>query len=232
MKNILHGRRRRASQMVALALIVNLTSFFLSLSAIAGKEAGPLRIVAFGDSLTSGLGLPESEAFPGQLQKALRARGHDIEIINAGVSGDTSAAGLERIDWAVPEGTDAVILQFGSNDALRGLDPKQTRANVEAMITKLKSRGIPVLLAGSASPRGMGETYVAEFDRIFSDLARAHELIFYPFFLTGVALRPELNLEDGMHPNAKGVAAIVDAILPAVEKLLAQANAPRRGPKS
>ena len=231
MKNTLPWFRRRRMQVVALATLVNLWCSVLPMMANATDLRGPLRIVAYGDSLTAGYGLPESAAFPAQLEKALKARGRDIEIINAGVSGDTTAAGLERFDWAVPEGTHAVILELGANDALRGMDPKQARANLEAIITKLKARGIDVLLAGMAAPRGLGEAYVAAFDPIYPELAAAHGLILYPFFLDGIAELPDYNLQDGLHPNAKGVAVIVERILPKVEELLQRAGARQIGSK-
>jgi len=186
--------------------------------------AEPLRIVALGDSLTAGLGLAESEAFPVKLQAALRAKGHNIEVINAGVSGDTASGGLARLDWSVPDGTAAVILELGANDALRGVDPAVTRKALEAMILRLKERRIPVLLAGMQAPRNLGADYAAAFDRIYPELAEAHDLIFFPFFLEGVATDPNLNQGDGIHPNAAGVDAIVARILPRVEALIDRAK--------
>jgi acyl-CoA thioesterase-1 len=187
-------------------------------------QGAPLRVVALGDSLTAGLGLAESEAFPVRLQAALRAKGHNIEVINAGVSGDTASGGLARLDWSVPDGTAAVILELGANDALRGVDPAVTRKALEAMILRLKERKIPVLLAGMRAPRNLGGEYAAAFDSIYPDLAKAHDLIFFPFFLEGVATDAKLNQGDGIHPNAAGVAAIVARILPAVEALIARAK--------
>ena len=190
--------------------------------------AEPLRIVAFGDSLTAGLGLSEKDAFPVKLEAALRAKGHDVEVINAGVSGDTANGGLARLDWSVPDKTDAVILELGANDALRGVEPSATRKALDDTIRRLKSRNIPVLLAGMQAPRNMGADYIAAFDRIYPELAREHGVLFYPFFLDGVAARSPLNQRDGIHPTAEGVDVIVRGILPYVEKLIAVARANRK----
>lgn len=183
-----------------------------------------MRIVAFGDSLTAGYMLRPADAFPAQLQRALTAKGHHVEVINAGVSGDTTAAGLERFEWAIGEGTDAVILELGANDALRGIDPQQAEANLAAILSKLEARGIPVLIAGMRAPGNWGEDYVRAFDGIYPKLARAHGHLYYPFFLDGVAIDPTLNLGDGLHPNAAGVARIVAQILPLTEQLIERAR--------
>lgn len=221
---MLHRQWRRAE---ALAQIVMLATVVQLLAAVPNRpmhaQAGaPLRIVAFGDSLTAGFRLPRAESFPAQLERALKAKGHAVEVINAGVSGDTTAAGLERLDWAVPEGAQAVIVELGANDALRGLPPAEARRNLDAILARLAKMGARVLLAGMRSPRNWGEAYVAEFDRIFPELAKTHGAILYPFFLEGVALRPELSLDDGLHPNREGVALIVRRMLPAVEQLIAE----------
>ncbi len=200
----------------------------LTPAALAEAEK-PLRIVAFGDSLTSGYGLRSSQSFPVQLQKALKKRGHNVVVTNAGVAGDTTSGGLERLAWAVPDGTDAVIVELGANDALRGIDPKVTRANLEKIIANLKARHIPILLAGMRSPANWGDGYSDDFDAVFPDLARANGLIFYPFFLDGVVLDPKLNQNDGMHPAPKGVAVIVKRMLPSVEELITRAQARRAG---
>jgi acyl-CoA thioesterase-1 len=181
----------------------------------------PIRIVALGDSLTAGFGLPPKAAFPAQLAAALKSRGHDVELSNAGVSGDTTAAGLQRLDWSVPEETDAVIVELGANDALRGMSPKGARSNLDQLLTRLKARKLDVLIAGIAAPRSLGPAYVKEFDRIFADLATKHDTFLYPFFLDGVAADPALNLDDGLHPNTKGISIIVERILPKVEELIA-----------
>ena len=190
--------------------------------------AEPLRIVAFGDSLTAGLGLSEKDAFPVKLEAALKAKGHDVEVINAGVSGDTASGGLARLDWSVPDKVDAVILELGANDALRGVAPSATRKALDDTIRRLQSRNIPVLLAGMQAPRNMGADYIAAFDRIYPELAREHGVLFYPFFLDGVAARSQLNQRDGIHPTAEGVDVIVRGILPYVEKLIAEAHANRK----
>jgi acyl-CoA thioesterase-1 len=180
----------------------------------------PLRIVALGDSLTAGYGLPQNAAFPVVLERALRARGHNVEVINAGVSGDTAAGGLDRLDWSVSDGTDAVILELGANDMLRGLDPAATRRSLEAIVTRLEARGIPVMLAGMYASRNLGPDYVQRFDAIYRDIAGRHGLVLYPFFLEGVAGERGLNLPDGLHPTAQGVETIVARILPTVETFL------------
>jgi acyl-CoA thioesterase-1 len=206
------------------------------LLAVAGAPAAPaqppgregaLRIVVLGDSLAAGFQLEASDAFPAQLERALKARGHRVEVINAGVSGDTTAAGLERLQWAVPDGTDAVIVELGANDALRGLDPAKARANLDRIMTAIKAGGAEVLLAGMLAPRNLGADYGRTFDAIYPALAAKHGVLLYPFFLDGVALDPRLNLSDGMHPNAKGVAEITRRILPMAEELIVRARARR-----
>jgi acyl-CoA thioesterase-1 len=186
-----------------------------------------LKIVAFGDSLTAGLGLPAGAAFPARLEAALKAKGHAVAIVNAGVSGDTASGGLGRLDWSVPDDTDAVILELGANDALRGVDPKITKAALDAILGKLDARHVPVLLAGMAAPRNMGADYASAFDAIYPTLASTHRVVFYPFFLQGVATDPKLNQGDGLHPTAAGVDVIVARILPGVEALIARARAER-----
>lgn len=181
-----------------------------------------LKLVAFGDSLTAGYNLPASAAFPAQLEKALRAKGFDVEIINAGVSGDTTTSAMGRLDWSIPDGTDGVIMELGANDALRGVDPGLTENNFRIMLQKLQDRGIPVLLAGMLAPRNMGENYVKLFDGMYRPLAAQFNATYYPFFLQGIAGDPKLNLSDGIHPNAEGVAVIVKNILPTVEDFIRQ----------
>jgi acyl-CoA thioesterase I len=191
--------------------------------------AEPLRIVAFGDSLMAGYGLAQADAFPAKLEAALKAKGHDVRIANASVSGDTASAGLARLDWSVPPGTDAVILELGANDALRGVDPAVTRKSLDAIIRRLKERRIDILLAGMQAPPNLGAKYVGAFDRIFPDLAKAHDLPLYPFFLDGVAADAKLNQRDGVHPTAEGIDRIVARILPPVEQLIARVRANRKG---
>jgi len=198
----------------------------LAASGLLGNQAAAREkvIVAFGDSLTAGLGLPESEAFPAQLERALKARGQEVKVVNAGVSGDTVAAGLARLDWALPDDASAVIIELGANDALQGLDPEATKATLEKLIGQVKARGLPILLAGMEAPRNLGKDYVDQFRALYEDLAARYDLVFYPFFLDGVVLDDKYMLGDGLHPNAQGVARIVEGILPKVEELLARAS--------
>jgi acyl-CoA thioesterase I len=198
---------------------------FVSAAAQPGSAGRPVKIVALGDSLTAGLGLPADAVFPVRLQRALTKKGVAAEVINAGVSGDTTADGLSRLDWSVPDDADAVILELGANDALRGLDPAQTRANLDRILRRLAARHIPVLLAGMRAPPNMGADYVKAFDAVYPTLAAAHGVIFYPFFLDGVAAERGLNQGDGIHPTAAGVDVIVGKILPQVEALIARAAA-------
>lgn len=218
------GRRARLPHLVAASVLVNLFTLFAFMAKPA-NAAETFRVVAFGDSLTAGYMLPEAAAFPARLQKALAERGHDVKITNAGVSGDTTAAALQRLDWSIPDDTNAVIVQLGGNDALRGLSPDETRKNLDAILSKLKARGIDVLLAGMAAPRGLGKEYVAAFDPIYPELAAKHGVLLYPFFLDGIVEKAEYNLDDGMHPNAAGVGVIVDRILPTAEELLKRVQA-------
>jgi acyl-CoA thioesterase-1 len=187
----------------------------------------PVKIVVLGDSLSAGYGLPGQAAFPARLSEALKAKGVAAAIANAGVSGDTASGGRDRLDWSVPDGTDAVIVELGANDALRGLDPALTKAALDAILQKLQQRRIAVLLAGMKAPRNMGPDYASRFDAIYPALAAAHPVVFYPFFLEGVAADAKLNIADGMHPNAAGVDVIVARILPQVEELIARARAAR-----
>ena len=180
----------------------------------------PLRLVALGDSLTAGYRLPTEAAFPTVLERALKAKGRSVEIANAGVSGDTTTGGLDRLDWSVPDGTDGVILELGANDMLRGTDPMVARKALESIVVRLKERGIPVLLAGMLAAPNLGAEYRARFDAIYPDLAKAHDLVLYPFFLEGVAGNRAHTMEDGLHPTAKGIETVVAGILPTVETFL------------
>jgi acyl-CoA thioesterase-1 len=186
----------------------------------------PVRLLVIGDSLTAGFGLPPGEGFVPQLQAALEARGLSVRVIDAGVSGDTTAGGLARLDWALAEEPHAVLLELGANDGLRGLPPQQVRANLTAILDRLAARDLPVLLAGMLAPPNFGAAYGREFVAVFHDLARERpELIFYPFFLEGVASDQTLNQPDGIHPNQQGVAEVVRRILPAVMELLDRVRA-------
>jgi acyl-CoA thioesterase I len=206
-----------------------LAAVICTLVAGGGASAAerPVKVVVLGDSLSAGFGLPLDAAFPARLAEALKAKGITATIANAGVSGDTASGGLSRLDWSVPDGTDAVILELGANDALRGLDPNLTKTALNTILVKLKDRHIAVLLAGMQAPRNMGPDYVRDFDAIYPALASTHPVVFYPFFLEGVAADAKLNQGDGLHPNAAGVDAIVARILPRVEELIARARAAR-----
>ncbi len=201
--------------------------FAAAVVALAAMPAAaePLRIVALGDSLTAGYGLDASESFTARLEAALKARGHDVVIVNAGVSGDTASDGLARVDWSVDDDADAVIVELGANDALRGVDPAITRDALDGILARLGERGVPVLLAGMLAPPNLGKDYGARFNPIYPALAAAHGVILYPFFLDGVAADAGLNQPDGIHPNAEGVAVIVERIVPSVEALIAEAAA-------
>ncbi len=179
-----------------------------------------VRVVALGDSLTAGYRLPRNHAFPVQLEAALRAKGYNVVVMNSGVSGDTAAAGLERLEWSLPDKLDAVILELGANDALRGLSPAVTKNALQEIVQKLKARKAEILIAGMLAPSSYGTDYVDSYNDIFPSIAKQYDLLLYPFFLEGVALRPELSLSDGLHPNKQGVAIIVKNILPKVEELI------------
>ena len=202
----------------------------LVLAVIAGLAgpalAAPLKIVALGDSLTAGHGLGGAESFAQKLEAALKARGHDVVVVDAGVSGDTASDGLARLDWSVAEDAGAVIVELGANDALSGIDPKVTRNALDGILSRLVERRLPVLLAGMRAPPNLGQQYAEAFDGIYAHLAEQHGAILYPFFLDGVAATKSLNQADGIHPNAAGVDVIVTRILPAVELLIGKAAGP------
>ncbi len=202
--------------------LVQAVALTAALIATASAAARTLRLVVLGDSLTAGLGLPPGKAFPDRLQAALRARGWDVEVLNAGVSGDTAADGLARYDWSVPTDADALIVELGANDMLRGLKPAATKTALSAILDKAQAARLPVLIAGMRAAPNLGGEYGAEFSAIFPDLARAYNAALYPFFLDGVAGDPKLNQADGMHPTAEGVDVIVERIEPSVEQLLKQ----------
>jgi acyl-CoA thioesterase-1 len=210
--------------LAACAVVLAVLSSFPAVSQTSGQAPGrpPIRLVALGDSLTAGHGLPATAAFPVVLERALKARGHNVEIVNAGVSGDTASAGLDRLDWSIPDGTDGVILELGANDMLRGLDPGITRRAIGAIVERLQSRGIPVMLAGMYASRNLGPEYGRAFESLYRDIAEKHGLVLYPFFLDGIAGDRSLNLPDGIHPTARGVDIIVERILPSVELFLAR----------
>lgn len=178
------------------------------------------KLLVLGDSLTAGLGVPYDKAFPAQLEKKLRAEGYAVTVINAGVSGDTTSGGLSRLAWTLQQNPDFVILELGANDMLRAVDPGLVRSNLKKMLETLRQKKIPVLLAGMKATTNLGQKYIAAFDDIYPSLAKKYEAVYYPFFLEGVALQRTFMQDDGLHPNAEGVAMIVDNIMPAVKKLL------------
>lgn len=216
--------RPRPVRSMASALTFNVLAALALLAAVAvwqSAQAAQKSLLVLGDSLTAGYGLPGNESFPAQLEAALRKKGHDIKVVNGGVSGDTTAGGLARLDWLMAETPAFAIVALGANDGLRGLDPARSKESLEAILVKLKGKDIPVLLAGMLAPPNLGKEYGSDFNAIFPALARTQGVAFYPFFLEGVAARPELNQQDGMHPNARGVGVMVERMLPAVERLIA-----------
>ncbi len=194
--------------------------FGLLLTAAAGAAAEPIRLLALGDSLTAGYGLPTDQSFPVQLESALRDKGYEVAVINAGVSGDTTAGGLARLDWALSDEPDLVLLELGANDGLRGLDPNDTRRNLAAILERLSERDMPTLLAGMYAPPNLGREYGEVFNALYPELAEIYSVPLYPFFLEGVAADTSLNQADGIHPNGAGVAVIVENMLPAVIGLI------------
>ena len=206
-----YGHSRRLVQALAFAAVLVTASH---------AAARTLRLVALGDSLTAGFGLSSGKAFPDRLEAALRAKGWDVKVINAGVSGDTAADGLARYDWAVPPDADALIVELGANDMLRGFDPESTKATLATILNRAKAAHLPTLIAGMRAARNLGPEYDRAFDAIYPELAAAYGATLYPFFLDGVAGEAKLNQPDGLHPTGEGVAVIVERILPAVEGLL------------
>ncbi|MFN7102773.1 MAG: arylesterase [Pseudorhizobium sp.] len=202
------------------AILLHFLVMMGCLASPAASQQQAVQLVGFGDSLMAGYQLAPNEAYPVQLQEALRASGLEVTVANAGVSGDTTSGGLSRVDWSVPDGTDGVILELGANDALRGVPPEQTEKNLDAIITRLKARNIPVLLAGMMAPPNMGGEYSTRYNDIYPRLAEKHDLQLYPFFLDGVVAVAGTQLEDGMHPNARGVEIMVERSLPAVERFV------------
>jgi acyl-CoA thioesterase-1 len=211
-----------------LGAVMAVLLLLFSTSSWAASGADPIRILAFGDSLTAGYGLNDpAEAFPVQLERALKAKGHNISVIQGGISGDTSTGGRSRLEWSLASRPDAVILELGANDALRGIDPKLTADNLAFIVKRLSDAHIPVLLAGMMAPPNLGRDFSDRFNKIYTTIAKDSGVLLYPFFLDGVAAQPELNQPDRIHPTAKGVKIIVDRILPMAEKLVAQAEAAR-----
>jgi acyl-CoA thioesterase-1 len=201
---------------------------FLVAAIPAPASAQAIKIVAFGDSLLAGFGLRANESFPAQLENALKKRGHEVDVANAGVSGDTTTGGLSRLDWSIPDGTNAVIIVLGANDMLRGMEPELARKNLSEMIKRLKDRKVEVLIGGMRAAPNLGADYAKKFDSIYADLAKEHDILIYPFFLDGVAGQRDLNMSDGIHPTPKGVSLIVERILPSVDSLIERVKK-RRG---
>ncbi|HZS12615.1 MAG TPA: arylesterase [Nitrospirales bacterium] len=209
--------REVASVMHTLAALLLVAS-----AAIAADDTRP-RIVAFGDSLTAGFGVGQDESYPAQLQRRLDRAGYRYRVINAGVSGETTAGGLRRVDWVLKAKPSIVILELGANDGLRGLDPESTRANLDAIIRRLKDAGVTVVLAGMKLPPNYGEAYTRRFADIYVTLARAYRLPFMPFFLNGVGGEASLNLPDGIHPTGEGYRRVVEELMPVLSPLLERA---------
>lgn len=216
-----YGHRRAFLQLSAALLLLALPCP----ARPAAKETPPLKIIAFGDSLVAGFGLAADAAFPAVLEKTLRAEGYHVTVVNAGVSGDTASGGQARLDWALADGADGVILELGANDMLRGVDPDVTKAALDAILGELKARNIKVLIAGMKAASSLGQDYKTRFDAIYPALAKKYDAPLYPFFLEGVAGEPALKLGDGLHPNPAGVERIVKGILPEVRALVEQFGA-------
>lgn len=224
-----YGLMRRFVNARGFVLLAVLAFVVLALGASGASD--PVRLLVLGDSLAAGYGLPREDGFAAQLERSLRAEGLDVMVINAGVSGDTTAGGLARLDWVLEtagaDGPDAVIVELGANDGLRGFDPDVTYGNLDRIVSRLRERGLPILIAGMRAPPNLGREYVEAFDGIFPRLAARHDAPLYPFFLDGVAANPDLNQDDGIHPNRDGVAEIVRRITPAVKTLVNQVESPK-----
>ncbi|CEJ83323.1 multifunctional: acyl-CoA thioesterase I; protease I; lysophospholipaseL(I) [Hyphomicrobium sp. GJ21] len=221
--NVRHRLRTAPALVVTFALSILVAVGVAAIVApfsVSADEAQPITLVAFGDSLMAGYGVKASESFPAQLQMALQAKGYKVTVVNAGVSGDTTADGLRRFDWAMQPKPDGVILELGANDALRGIDPKEPSANLDKMLASLKLLDVPVLLTGMKAPNNWGDDYVKAFDAIYTGLASKYDVPLYPFFLDGVALDPGFSQPDGLHPTASGIGEVVKRILPDVEALV------------
>lgn len=210
-----------AKQQARRGFLMGMIGLSLALAASPRAQAAEARILALGDSLTAGYGLPAAQGFTAKLDAALKAKGIAATVINGGVSGDTSAGGLGRIDWMLADKPTHAIVELGANDGLRGLDAGQMEKNLDAVLTKLKAAGVKVLLTGMRAPPNFGTAYTQSFDAVFPRLAERHKVAFYPFFLDGVAANPQLNQADGIHPNEAGVNTVIERILPSVLSLLA-----------
>jgi len=224
--NSAHAVERRYGFFMHIAVLM--IALMTAVDPAWAEAAKPVKLVVLGDSLSAGLGLPAQDAFPTKLQKALQAKGIAVEMTNAGVSGDTSSGGRDRLDWSVPDGTDGVIVELGANDALRGIDPDLTRTALTDIVQRLKTRKIAVMLCGMLAPPNYGAEYAARFNSIYPDLAKKFDVPLYPFFLDGVAADAKLNQADGIHPTAAGVDIIVNNIMPTVEAFLRNISEQRR----
>lgn len=220
MNRVKRGQQGILSRAYRIAIYTLVLAFWMPQSTAHAQADKPLTIVALGDSLTAGYGLAPQDGFVPQLQAALTKAGHQVTVQNAGVSGDTSSGGLARLDWAVAPGTDGVLLALGANDMLRGIAPEVTRQNLTRIITRLQAQNIKIMLVGMLAAPNLGPAYESQFNAIYPKLAQQYGLVFYPFFLDGVAAERALNLPDGIHPNQQGIARIVARIQPDVERFL------------
>ena len=194
---------------------------FANVSPVSSEIKQPVtKLMIFGDSLTAGYGLKKTDSFSEKLAKALKNKGRNVQIVLSSISGDTTAGGKARLDWALADKPDAFLLELGANDGLRGIDPSVSRENLEHILRKLRKNGVRILMAGMLAPPNLGKEYSREFNNIYSSLAEKYSVLFYPFFLEGVAANPQLNQADGIHPNPKGVDEIVKRMLPIVMKLV------------
>ena len=213
---------RVAGLRYVVARLLVCTAVFAVFALTGAARAEPVRLLVLGDSLAAGYGLPAEDGFTAQLQQVLQESGHDVIVQNGGVSGDTTAGGWARLEWALMDGADAVIVELGANDMLRGIDPGSARSNLSAILATLHQRGIPTMVAGMRAPQNLGATYVTAFESMYPELAQQYDAILYPFFLEGVAGEAWLNQEDGIHPNRTGVRHIIENMMPAVLELLAE----------
>jgi acyl-CoA thioesterase I len=212
--------RRKTLAVIILAIVLLWPGMGPSQAQNAAPSGRGLKILTLGDSLSAGYGLPREASFTSQLERALQQKGYRAAVPQTGVSGETTAGGLARLEWMLADRPDLAIVALGANDSLRGIDPTITRSNLDRILARLKERGVKVVLAGMLAPRNLGPDYGRAFDAIYPDLAAKHGVALYPFFLEGVAMRPALNLDDGMHPTADGVAIMVKGILPLIERTL------------
>lgn len=215
------GRIRSGLVACGLPAILCILTIFSTMQAdlSMAQENDPIKILALGDSLTAGYGLPVGKAYPDIIEKLFAEDGYNVTMINAGVSGDTTAGGAARVEWALADNPDAAVVELGANDALQGLSPEQAKKNLDTILTKLKEQDIPILLAGMYAPPNMGDEYSRRFNSMYEELAEKHDTMLYPFFLKGIADKPGLTQGDGLHPNAEGTRIIAENIYPSIKKL-------------